>query len=129
MLDKAEAVLSALPLRGRSAELAGKVEESRELVDRASIYVELYGAYTECEAIYGVDRLLGLLAPDAAAPAPVETVDTMGEGLAEPSPASQSLRTHEVAPSQDDAAAHQPTKSAARADTPMRRRHGGALPR
>jgi HAD superfamily phosphoserine phosphatase-like hydrolase len=62
VLDKAETVLSALPLRGRSAELAGKVEESKELVDRASIYVELYGAYTECEAIYGVDRLLGLAA-------------------------------------------------------------------
>lgn len=62
VLDKADAVLGALPLRGRSAELAGKIEENKELVDRASIYVELYGAYTECEAIYGVERLLDLAA-------------------------------------------------------------------
>ncbi len=59
-LGKTEALLGALPLRGKQADLAAKIEEQKELVDRAGIYVELYGAYTECEAIYGVDRLLGL---------------------------------------------------------------------
>ena len=62
VLGKAESVLSALPLRGKQAEWSTKVEEKKELVDRASIYVELYGAYTECEAIYGVERLLALSA-------------------------------------------------------------------
>lgn len=60
VLDHAEAVLSALPLRGRQAEWSATIDEKRELVERARTYVELYGAYTECEAVYGVDRLLGL---------------------------------------------------------------------
>ena len=71
ILDRTESLLSTLPLRGKQADWSAKVEENRELVDRASIYVELYGAYTECEAIYGVDRLLalsdGLPAADRAA--------------------------------------------------------------
>ena len=37
------------------------LEEKRDEVERALAYVELYGAYAECEAIYGVDRLLALL--------------------------------------------------------------------
>ncbi|HMG45186.1 MAG TPA: HAD-IB family hydrolase [Acidimicrobiales bacterium] len=57
-IEKTENVLSQLPLRGRQAEWSAKVEERKELVERALGYVELYGAYTECEAIYGVDRLL-----------------------------------------------------------------------
>ena len=36
------------------------LEEQREEAERALAYVELYGAYAECEAIYGVDRLLEL---------------------------------------------------------------------
>jgi HAD superfamily hydrolase (TIGR01490 family) len=51
-------VLQALPLRGKQAAWAATLEEKREEVDRALAYVELYGAYAECEAIYGVDRLL-----------------------------------------------------------------------
>ncbi len=60
LLTRAERALQALPLRGRQAELSAKVEEQRELADRALGYVTLYGAYTECEAVYGVDRLLAL---------------------------------------------------------------------
>ncbi len=54
---------SALPLRGKQAEFSATLEEKREEVERALGYVELYGAYAECEAIYGVDRLLALLGP------------------------------------------------------------------
>jgi HAD superfamily hydrolase (TIGR01490 family) len=57
-LERAERVLAALPLRGKQAELSATLEEKREEADRAMGYVELYGAYAECEAVYGVDRLL-----------------------------------------------------------------------
>jgi HAD superfamily hydrolase (TIGR01490 family) len=53
-------MLSLLPVRGKQAEFGATLEEKRELVDRALGYVELYGAYAECEAIYGLDRLLAL---------------------------------------------------------------------
>jgi HAD superfamily hydrolase (TIGR01490 family) len=59
-LERAERVLSMLPLRGKQAELSARIEEKREQAERALTYVELYGAYAECEAIYGVDRLLAL---------------------------------------------------------------------
>jgi alcohol-forming fatty acyl-CoA reductase len=59
-LDNAERVLAALPLRGKQAEWTAKLEERKEEVERALSYVELYGAYAECEAIYGVDRLLAM---------------------------------------------------------------------
>lgn len=57
---KAESTLQALPLRGRQAEWAASLESKREDVERALTYVELYGAYAECEAVYGVDNLLSL---------------------------------------------------------------------
>ena len=57
-IERAESVLSQLPLRGRQAEWSARLEERKELATRALGYVELYGAYTECEAIYGVDKLL-----------------------------------------------------------------------
>ena len=59
-LERIERALSQLPLRGRQAELSATLEERREQADRALGYVELYGAYAECEAIYGVERLLEL---------------------------------------------------------------------
>ena len=59
-LDRAEKVLSVLPLRGKQAELSATVEERREELERALAYVELYGAYAECEAVYGLERLLAL---------------------------------------------------------------------
>jgi len=57
-LAKAEKVLGMLPLRAKLAERAADVEQTREIAERAMGYVELYGAYAECEAIYSVDRLL-----------------------------------------------------------------------
>ena len=63
-LERAEAVLQSLPLRGSQAELSARLEERREEAERALSYVELYGAYAECEAVYGVDRLLALWGGD-----------------------------------------------------------------
>lgn len=60
VLDRAQSVLDALPLRGKQAEWSAKIEEKREEAERALGYVELYGAYAECEALYGVERLLEL---------------------------------------------------------------------
>jgi alcohol-forming fatty acyl-CoA reductase len=59
-IERAESTLQSLPLRGRQAAWSAKLEERREDAERALGYVELYGAYAECEAIYGVDRLLAL---------------------------------------------------------------------
>jgi HAD superfamily hydrolase (TIGR01490 family) len=59
-LERAEKVLTSLPLRGRQAQISATVEERREEIERALGYVELYGAYAECEAVYGLDRLIAL---------------------------------------------------------------------
>ena len=59
-LEIASKTLGALPLRGRQVAFADTLSEKHDEVNRAATYVELYGAYTECEAVYGVDRLLGL---------------------------------------------------------------------
>jgi alcohol-forming fatty acyl-CoA reductase len=59
-LTTAERVLGTLPVRGGRAELAARVEERRSQAERALGYTELYGAYTETEAHFRVDRLLGL---------------------------------------------------------------------
>jgi len=56
----AERVVGSLPIRGRQAEWMAALEERHLLADRALGYVELYGAYTETEARYRVDRLLAL---------------------------------------------------------------------
>ena len=61
-IEQAEKVLQTLPLRGKQAEFNARLEERREEAERALSYVELYGAYAECEAVYGVDRLLELWA-------------------------------------------------------------------
>jgi alcohol-forming fatty acyl-CoA reductase len=59
-LTTAERVSRSLPLRGRQAAWTAGLEERRTQVDRALGYVRLYGAYTETEARFRVDRLLGL---------------------------------------------------------------------
>ena len=56
----AERVLQSLPVRGSRAELSARLEERHVEVNRALSYVELYGAYTETEAIFSVDRLIEL---------------------------------------------------------------------
>ena len=55
-----ERLLTALPVRGKQAELAARIEDRHALAKRALGYVELYGAYTETDARYRVDRLLTL---------------------------------------------------------------------
>jgi HAD superfamily phosphoserine phosphatase-like hydrolase len=60
VLGRAEKLVAAVPLRGRAAQWGATLEERRGQAQRALSYVELYGAYTECEATYGVDRLLAL---------------------------------------------------------------------
>ena len=59
-LNAGERVLGRLPIRGRQAEITADLDERRDQVERALGYVELYGAYTECEALFGLDRLLEL---------------------------------------------------------------------
>lgn len=59
-LDRASRALAKLPLRGKQAQLSGELEERRDLVERALEYVELYGAYTSCEAVYQTTRLAEL---------------------------------------------------------------------
>lgn len=59
-LSASERVLGRLPIRGRQAEITADLDERRDQVERALGYVELYGAYTECEALFGLDRLLEL---------------------------------------------------------------------
>ncbi|MDQ6616794.1 MAG: HAD-IB family phosphatase [Actinomycetota bacterium] len=67
MLSVAEKGLQSLPLRGRQAELSARLEEKRTEAERALGYVELYGAYTETEAVFQVDRLVSLWATLPAA--------------------------------------------------------------
>ena len=61
VLTRTEKVLNVLPLRGRQAEFTATLEDKRTEIETAKQYVELYGLYTECEAIYQVDNLLGAL--------------------------------------------------------------------
>jgi HAD superfamily hydrolase (TIGR01490 family) len=60
LLTTGERVLHALPLRGRHAALSAQIETRRIEIERALEYVELYGLYTECEAIYQVDNLMSI---------------------------------------------------------------------
>ena len=60
LAERAESTLQALPLRGTQAKWAAKLEERKSDIERALEYVELYGLYTECEAIYQVDNLLSI---------------------------------------------------------------------
>ncbi len=60
VIDTAQKVASALPVRGKQASFGATLEDRRAEVDRARGYVELYGAYAETEAIYRVDRLVAL---------------------------------------------------------------------
>ena len=60
LTNRAEKTLQSLPLRGTQAKWAAKLEERKGDIERALEYVELYGLYTECEAIYQVDNLMGI---------------------------------------------------------------------
>src|SRR3954447_10866581 len=52
LLSTAERTLQKLPLRGTQAEWTARLEERKHDIDRAYEYVQLYGLYTECEALY-----------------------------------------------------------------------------
>lgn len=60
LVMRGERTLQALPLRGKQAEWAATLEERKNEIERALEYVELYGAYAQCEAIYAIDNLLSL---------------------------------------------------------------------
>ncbi len=59
-LGRADRALKMLPLRGRQAMITAEVEDRKEQVSRAVGYVKIYGAYAECEALYGVENLIKL---------------------------------------------------------------------
>ncbi len=59
-LDRADRTLKRLPLRGKQAMMNAQVEDQKDQVERAMGYVKIYGAYAECEALYGVDNLVNL---------------------------------------------------------------------
>ena len=60
LMSFAERLITALPIRGKQAQLAARIEDRHAMAKRALGYVELYGAYTETDARYRVDHLLEL---------------------------------------------------------------------
>ncbi len=60
VLTKSREDAAGAAAAGPQAEWSARLEEKRIEVERALEYVELYGLYAECEAIYGVDHLLAL---------------------------------------------------------------------
>jgi HAD superfamily hydrolase (TIGR01490 family) len=60
VMSVAERVITALPIRGKQAQLAARIEDRHTLAKRALGYVTLYGAYTETDARYRIDNLLEL---------------------------------------------------------------------
>ncbi len=61
-MEAIERLVTVLPIRGRQAEWSAQMEDRHTTIKRALSYVELYGAYAETEARYGIDRLLDLWA-------------------------------------------------------------------
>ncbi|MDQ4068504.1 MAG: HAD-IB family phosphatase, partial [Actinomycetota bacterium] len=59
-LARAEQVITALPIRGKRAEISARIEERRDQGERALDYVRLYGAYAETEAVFDDTRLRAL---------------------------------------------------------------------
>jgi HAD superfamily hydrolase (TIGR01490 family) len=59
-LDRATQVMRALPLRGARASFAADIDERRDLLNQAISYVELYGKYVACEALYHCENTLAL---------------------------------------------------------------------
>jgi len=59
-LDRAGQVMRALPVRGKRAQLAATIDERKENLEQAISYVDLYGKYVVCEALYQCDNTLEL---------------------------------------------------------------------
>ena len=116
-LERTERILQTLPLRGKQAEWNASLEEKREEAERALAYVELYGAYAECEAIYGVDRLLelwdSLPREDQRRLLLRSRGDRLGRATSATSTCRPSSTTPECAPLQADAPARPATRGCA----------------
>jgi len=59
-LERASDVMRQLPVRGKRAMVAADIDERRENLEKAISYVDLYGKYVVCEALYRCDNLLAL---------------------------------------------------------------------
>ncbi|MGH8993313.1 MAG: SDR family oxidoreductase, partial [Acidimicrobiia bacterium] len=59
-LTAAERAVGHLPVRGKKADVAARLEERRTQAERALGYVELYGSYIETEARFDDSRRRGL---------------------------------------------------------------------
>jgi len=57
--DIAAKVINRLPIRGKNS-FTSKFAERRRNLDQIKGYVEIYGAYGKCEALYGIERTLAL---------------------------------------------------------------------
>jgi len=57
--DVADKVVNRLPMRGKSS-FTLKLAERRRSLEQIRGYVQIYGAYGKCEALYGIDRTLEL---------------------------------------------------------------------
>ncbi len=57
-LDRASKVMRALPVRGQRAQLAATIDERKENLEQAIGYVDLYGKYVVCEALYHCENTL-----------------------------------------------------------------------
>jgi alcohol-forming fatty acyl-CoA reductase len=60
VLTRTEKVLQIAAAARPAGRVRATLETKRMEVERALEYVELYGLYTECEAIYQVDHLMAL---------------------------------------------------------------------
>ena len=57
--DLADKLVNRLPLRGKS-QFTLKLAERRRNLEQIRGYVQIYGAYGKCEALYGIERTLEL---------------------------------------------------------------------
>ncbi len=55
-----ETLIGSVPVHSRGQELAAQLEDQRTKAERALTYAELYGAYTETDAVFLVDNLMSL---------------------------------------------------------------------
>jgi len=69
VFDVADKVVNRLPLRGRNS-FTLRLAERRRSLEQIQGYVQIYGAYGKCEAIYGVHRTLELWTKTPSASTP-----------------------------------------------------------
>lgn len=59
VFNTAEKIVNHLPMRGRN-DFTVRLAQRRAGLEQIRDYVQLYGAYGKCEALYSIDRTLGL---------------------------------------------------------------------